>query len=105
MLTPEQKAKQTKESILKDIKKDYDGFCEHCKTKLLEQFRYTDWENESEDEYFDNEKTALIDCIEYYIEKLKYQSNDNISIYDVSYCPECDENNDKGIYYNKNEKV
>lgn len=70
--------------------------CEVCGKKMDEQYRFTDWENDYNDIY-----GILEECKKVFNKVVKENPKGRFSIYDISYCPNCDEQKDEGIIFNK----
>ena len=71
--------------------------CENCENELTEHYRFTDWENDSNDEY-----GTFEECKKMFDEAVKENPEGRYSIYDVSECKECESFKDVGILYNEN---
>jgi predicted oxidoreductase len=71
--------------------------CEICNKKMDEQYRFTDWDNDYND-VFGNWK----ECKKLFDKAVKDEPKGRFSIYNVSYCSNCDESNDEGILFNEN---
>lgn len=76
---------------------EYSEICEECGAKMELGFRYTDWHCEQNDTYGNFEE-----CKEIFDEAVKEYPELRCSIYDISYCPKCENERDEGIIFNDN---
>jgi len=72
-----------------------DRVCE-CGNKLQEDYRFTDWNNDSNDVY-----GTFEECKKRFDEFVEENPEGRYSIYDVSGCEECGETFDEGIVFNE----
>jgi len=70
--------------------------CENCEEELRVCFRFTDWENDANDEYGDYDH-----CLGLFNEAVERNETGRYSIYDVSSCESCGESKDEGILFNE----
>ncbi len=70
--------------------------CDCCGTKLKDCFRFTDWDNDSNDEY-----GTFKECEKMFNEAVAEDETGRYSIYDVSECPKCENFKDEGVLFNK----
>jgi hypothetical protein len=71
--------------------------CENCGKELTEMYRFTDWYDDSNDEYGTYEE-----CLAIFNNVVKENPEGRYSIYDVSECSHCNFMKDEGILYNPN---
>lgn len=72
--------------------------CPNCGKPVTQIFRYTDWNNEENDQY-----GTLEECEKLFQEACRKQPDLRCSIYDVSECSdECGFRHDEGIEFNAN---
>jgi len=70
--------------------------CEECGTELTDCFRFTDWENDSNDQY-----GTFDECKIMFDKAVAEDETGRYSIYDVSECKECEDFKDEGIVFNE----
>lgn len=70
--------------------------CENCKAKMKECYRFTDWDNDGNDQY-----GTYDECLRIYNEAVSENPTGRYSIYDVSECPKCEDFKDEGILFNE----
>ncbi|HKL23359.1 MAG TPA: hypothetical protein VJ895_01265 [Candidatus Nanoarchaeia archaeon] len=70
--------------------------CETCDTEMNESYRFTDWHNDSKDEYGTFEQ-----CKELFDKAVAEDETGRYSIYDVSECPKCKYFLDEGVVFNE----
>ena len=71
--------------------------CEECGEKMSDDYRFTDWYEDSNDEY-----GTFKECKKIFDTAIKKDKEGRYSIYDISYCKKCDYCKDEGILYNEN---
>lgn len=71
--------------------------CDNCGAVLNRLYRFTDWHNDSNDQY-----GSYDECFKLFSEAVKGNPEGRYSIYDVSECPKCGDRNDMGVLYNEN---
>jgi len=70
--------------------------CEECGTEFNAIYRFTDWDNDFNDQYGSYEQ-----CLILFNEAVKDEPTGRYSIYDVSECPKCETFKDEGILFNE----
>jgi len=70
--------------------------CEICGNELNPLFRFTDWDNDSNDEY-----GSYDFCLKLFNQAVKEDPEGRYSIYDVSECPVCEDFKDEGVLFNE----
>jgi len=75
---------------------EYLEYCENCKHKMNPSFRFTDWEEDRNDQY-----GTYDECVEMLKKAIQEEPEIRASVYDVSECPECEYFRDEGIVFNE----
>lgn len=85
-----------RESITDFKELEYSEVCEECKTKMDLQFRFTDWDNDSNDQY-----GTYDECVTMLKKAIQDEPEIRASVYDISQCPKCESSRDEGIIFNE----